>query len=70
MLLGVAARGKTSGAFIGLALASSMRLARTVNYAVRFQEKNLDFLLKDLDFLLKNLDFLLKNLNFLVVYIF
>ena len=35
MLLGVAARGEISGAYIGLALASSMRLARTVNYAVR-----------------------------------
>ena len=35
MLLGITARGDTAGAYIGLALASSMRLARTVNYAVR-----------------------------------
>ena len=36
MLLGVMSRGQVPGAFIGMALASSMRLARTVNYAVRW----------------------------------
>ena len=36
MLLGVMARGQMAGAYIGMALASSMRLARTVNYAVRW----------------------------------
>eukprot|EP01051_Picozoa_sp_SAG22_P004636 SAG22_NODE_254_length_13588_cov_10.695678_4_plen_394_part_00 len=35
MLLGVLARGEVAGAYIGLSLASSMRLARTVNYCVR-----------------------------------
>ena len=35
MLLGVTARGSVAGAYIGLSLASSMRLARTVNYTVR-----------------------------------
>lgn len=35
MLLGVLARGSVAGAFLGLSLASSMRLARTVNYCVR-----------------------------------
>ena len=33
---------------------------------MRFQEKNLDFLLNNVDFLLKNVDFLLKNLDFLL----
>ena len=33
---------------------------------VRFQEKNLDFLLKNLNFRFKNLDFIIKNLHFII----
>ena len=35
LFAGVLARGQVAGAYIGLSLASSMRLARTVNYCVR-----------------------------------